>query len=90
MSQWSHAGDVGLIPGLGKGLGRREWQPTPLFLPGNSHGQRSLAGFSPWGHSIRHDRARTDTRKVINIKTSEDELFQKTLKILEDTFYLFS
>ena len=29
---------------------RREWQPTPIFLPGESHGQRSLAGFSPWGH----------------------------------------
>ena len=29
---------------------RRKWQPTPLFLPGESHGQRSLAGYSPWGH----------------------------------------
>ena len=28
----------------------REWQPTPVLLPGESHGQRSLAGFSPWGH----------------------------------------
>ena len=28
---------------------RREWQPTPVFLPGESHGQRSLAGHSPWG-----------------------------------------
>ena len=27
---------------------RREWQPTPLFLPGESHEQRSLAGYSPW------------------------------------------
>ena len=27
----------------------RKWQPTPVFLPGKSHGQRSLAGFSPWG-----------------------------------------
>ena len=29
---------------------RRKWQPTPAFLPGESHGQRSLAGYSPWGH----------------------------------------
>ena len=29
---------------------RREWQPTPVFLPGKSHGQRSLMGYSPWGH----------------------------------------
>ena len=26
------------------------WQPTPVFLPGEFHGQRSLAGCSPWGH----------------------------------------
>ena len=29
---------------------KREWQPTPVFLPGKSHGQRSLAGYSPCGH----------------------------------------
>ena len=28
---------------------RRAWQPTPVVLPGESHGQRSLAGYSPWG-----------------------------------------
>ena len=27
---------------------RRKWQPTPVFVPGKSHGQRSLAGYSPW------------------------------------------
>ena len=30
-------------------LWRRKWQPTPVFLPGKSHGQRSLGGYSPWG-----------------------------------------
>ena len=36
---------------------RREWLPSPVFLPGEFHGQRSLAGYSPWGHreSVRHD-----------------------------------
>ena len=29
---------------------RRKWQPTPVFLPGEFHGQRSLAGYGPWGH----------------------------------------
>ena len=29
---------------------RRAWRPTPVFLPGKSHGQRSLVGYSPWGH----------------------------------------
>ena len=28
----------------------RQWQPTPVLLPGESHGQRSLVGCSPWGH----------------------------------------
>ena len=28
---------------------RQEWQPTPVFLPGEFHGQRRLAGYSPWG-----------------------------------------
>ena len=28
---------------------RREWQPTPVFLPGRSHALKSLAGYSPWG-----------------------------------------
>ena len=28
----------------------RKWQPTPVFLPGKSHGRRSLVGYSPWGH----------------------------------------
>ena len=29
---------------------RRKWQPTPVFLSGKSHGQRSLVGYSLWGH----------------------------------------
>ena len=29
--------------------GRKKWKLTPVFLPGKSHGQRSLAGYSPWG-----------------------------------------
>ena len=44
----------GLIPGSGRSRirkipWRRKWQPTPLFLPGKSHGQRSLVGYSPYG-----------------------------------------
>ena len=49
-----NAGDLGSIPGfvpwVGKIPWRRKWQPTPVFLPGQSHGQRSLVGYSPWGH----------------------------------------
>ena len=36
---------------VGKILWRREWQPTPVFVPGESHGQRSLMGYSPWGRT---------------------------------------
>ena len=43
-----NAGDPGSIPGLGSW--RREWEPTPVSLPGEFQGQRSLAGYSPWGH----------------------------------------
>ena len=35
---------------VGKILWRREWQSTPVFLPGEFHGQRSLEGCHPWGH----------------------------------------
>ena len=35
---------------VGKIPWRRKWQPTPVLLPGKSHGQRSLVGYGPWGH----------------------------------------
>ena len=38
-----------LDPWVGKIPWRRKWQPTPVFLPGESHGQRSLVGYGPWG-----------------------------------------
>ena len=37
-------------PSIGKIPWRRKWQPTPVFLPGKFHGQRSLVDYSPWGH----------------------------------------
>ena len=40
----------GFDPWVGKISWKREWQPTPVFLPGKSYGQRSLTGYSPWGH----------------------------------------
>ena len=44
------AGNLGSIPGLGRFPWREKWQPTPVFLPGEFHGQRSLVGYSPWGY----------------------------------------
>ena len=40
----------GFDPWVGKVPWRRKWQPTPLFLPGESHGQRNLVDCSPWDH----------------------------------------
>ena len=47
-----NVGDMGLIPGLERSPGELligvAWLPTPVFLPGEFHGQRSLVGYSPW------------------------------------------
>ena len=43
-------GDAGFIPWSGRSPGGGKWQPTRVFLPGKSHGQRSLAGYSPKVH----------------------------------------
>ena len=45
----ANAGDIrdaGSIPGLGRSPGGGKWQPTPVFLPGESHGLKSLEGYS--------------------------------------------
>ena len=60
--------ETGFDPWVGKNPWRRAWQPTPVFLPGeghgnplqyscleNLHGQRVLAGCSPGGRRVRHD-----------------------------------
>jgi len=55
---------------VGKIPWRRVWQPTPVFLPGESYGQRSLVGYSPWGHRVRNDwnnLAHTDIMALLMI-----------------------
>ena len=47
-SAWN-AGNLGSIPGSGRSPGEGKWQPIPVLLPGESHGGRSLVGYSPWG-----------------------------------------
>ena len=54
----TNEGNVGKIPW------RRKWQPTPVFLPGKSHGQRSLVDYSPWG------RKESDTTEQVNNKNT--------------------
>ena len=47
----------------------RKWQPTPVFLPGESHGQRSLMGYSSWGHK------ETDTTEQLSTHTQEATVY---------------
>ena len=46
----TNVGDVGSIPGSGRSSGGGNGNPTPVFLSGESHGQRSLVGYSSWVH----------------------------------------
>ena len=50
-----NAGRPGFTPWVGRIPWRRKWQPTPVFLPGEFHGQRSLVGYRPWDHRIGLD-----------------------------------
>ena len=66
----ANAGDtsnVGLILEWGKIPWRRIWKPTPVFLPGKSHQQKSLAGYSPWG------RKELDTTEQLSTQEIEEE-----------------
>ena len=58
-------------PWVGKIPWRRKWQPTPLFLPGESHRQRSLEDYSPWGRK----RVRPDwvTEPTYNLVTTQQK-----------------
>ena len=50
----------GFNPWVGKMPWRRAWQPTPVFLPGESHGQRSLVAYSPRGHKESDTAEKTE------------------------------
>ena len=52
-----NTGDLGLIPGLGRSPGGRHGNPLQYSCLENPYGQRSLAGYSPWGCRVRLDRA---------------------------------
>ena len=82
------------MPRAFQGPWKRKWQPTPVFLPGKSQGQRNLAGYSPWGHKksdtterlmlsrIRHDHGLThqDVSFCDFIKTGIKEETMKVSK----------
>ena len=61
----------GFNPWVGKMPWRRKLQRTPVFLPGKSHRQRSLAGYSPWGHK------ESDTNEHLN---NDDNLLNPRIR----------
>ena len=59
---------------------RRTWQPSPVLLPGKPHGQRNLAGYSPWGcKRVGHNLATkyTQTHQWLRLHASTAELWPK-------------
>ena len=72
---------LGFDPRVGKIPWSRKWWPTPVFLPGKFHGQRSLADYSPWGpkesdiiehtcmcvHACVHTHTHTDTLTLLTV-----------------------
>ena len=61
--------ETGFEPWVGKILWRRKWQSIPVLLPGKSHGQRSLVGYSLWGHK--------------ELDTTEQLHFQTTVEVMK-------
>ena len=55
---------------------RRKWQPTPVFLPGKSHGQRSLAGYSSWDH-----KAPGTTENTVHMQASPSSLWTRVWRL---------
>ena len=76
----ANAGDrrqEGWIPGSGRSPREGDWLPTPVFLPGEFQGQKSLVDYSPWGCK------ESDTTKhlTLTIDTSQDLTITKILKL---------
>ena len=69
-------------PWVGKISWRRAWKPIPVFLPGESHGQRSLEGYSPWGRKeLDTTEATEHARLLCDSKEAKIELGRMILKV---------
>ena len=61
-------------PWVGKIPRRGKWQPTTVFLAGKSHGQRSLVGYSPWGHKeLDTTEGLNNNQQITGMKTGYSE-----------------
>ena len=72
--QWRRHRRCGSDPWVRKIPWKKKWLPTPVFFSGTSHGQRGLAGYSPWGH-----KESETTERLSNIKDSFQHCRQKHL-----------
>ena len=74
--QWRRHKRHSFNPWVGKIPWRRVWQPTPVFSPGESHGQKSLEGYSPWGHKESERHTQT---KHMNLCTQSSQYSRETI-----------
>ena len=85
-------GDMGLIPGSGRYPGGGNGNCTPVFLPGKSHGQKSLAGSSPWGHKESDTTEQLSTQVFLHMDNCSSFLTQfpaSSLFLLKLHFYIY-
>ena len=75
---------LGFDPWFRKSPWRRAWQPTPVFLPGESHGQRSLVGYNPWGCTELDMTKCLSTIGWISIHPTPSATFTRLLLLLWD------
>ena len=69
----ANAGDIkrhAFDPWVRKNPWRREWLPTPVFLPREFYGQRSLAGYSPWGC----EQSDTTEQLTLSVRSTSNKL----------------
>ena len=67
--------DYGSTSGLGRSSGEGKWQPTPVFLPGKSHGRRSIVGYSPWGGKESDTTERLHFLSFFHFPYNEKDIF---------------
>ena len=54
---------------------RKKWQPTAVFFPGKSHGQRSLAGYSPWGCKESDTTQQLNSNNILTVQDNTELWF---------------
>ena len=73
------------VRSLGQEDWRRKWQPTSVFFPGKPHGQRSLAGYSPWDHSNNNNKNKTAAILRSNFYLAYESMILVTLMLMGTT-----